>query len=196
MNTKYLDNIRNKRAKAAENSRKAQDFIRDKENEIKGLKDRFNQASAALDSDEYITLLRQIADRERELTALKEIAGKSSEITGYTDADVQEAFSKYCADYNPMIAKKIRIFNEKKQELFNLYKEMADLQKEAIQTRLEFKEYLLHESSKYRMEKLTLIPGWGRHYADVFFGTNRDTDWFAKDTAMGEYCYNAERFNQ
>ena len=120
MNTKYLDNIRNKRAKAAENSRKAQDFIRDKENEIKGLKDRFNQASAALDTDEYISLLQQIADRERELTALKEIAGKSSEILGYTDTDVQEAFAKYCADYNPMIAKKIRIFNEKKQELFNL----------------------------------------------------------------------------
>lgn len=194
MNTKLLDNIRNKRAKAAENSRKAQDFIRDKENEIKGLKDRFTQASAALDSDEYITLMQQIADRERELTALKEIAGKSSQIMGYTDTDVQEAFAKYCADYNPMIAKKIKAYNEKKDELQKLYLEMADLQKEAILTRNEFKEYLINQNA--RLDKLTIIPNWGRHLCTLFYGDLAEHDQFQLSTKIGEFCFNAGRFNQ
>ena len=194
MNTKYLDNIRNKRAKAAENSQKAQDFIRDKEKEIRNLKDRFTQASAALDSDEYITLMQQIADRERELTALKEIAGKSSEILGYTDTDVQEAFAKYCADYNPMIAKKIKAYNEKKDELQKLYLEMAELQKEAILVRNEFKEYLINQNA--RLDKLTMIPNWGRHLCTLFYGDLPEYDQYQHNARISEFCWNAARFNQ
>ena len=194
MNTKLLDGIRNKRAKAAENSRKAQEFIQGKENEIRNLKERFNQASAALDTDEYITLMQQIADRERELTALKEIAGKSSEITGYTDTDVQEAFARYCADYNPMIAKKIRAYNEKKDELMKLYLEMAELQKQAILIRNEFKEYLINQSA--RLDKLTIIPNWGRHLCTLFYGDLPEYDQYQNNAKISEFCWNAERFNQ
>lgn len=170
MKKNYLDEILAKKAKAMENRKKAMEFVQSKEEEISELKDRMINASAELDPDSYINLMKQIADKERELTALKDIADRAETAAGYTDEDVLDAFSKYCAEYNPTIGKKIKEYEEKKRELFSLYCDMAEMQKEALGNLMKCKSYLLDTSNKERLEKMTLIPEWNRYMQQFFLG--------------------------
>ena len=203
MNTKYFEEIRKKKEKAAEKIAKAQEFVQSKEAEVSELKDRMIRSADALDADAYINLMKLVAEKEQELNGLKDIANRTKDMPGYSDNDVKAAFAKYCAEYNPKIAKKIKAYNEKKKELISCYEEMAELQKEAILLREEFKGYLLSKDS--RLERLTLIPNWTGSLARVFYGTSAmgggegeylDSDAISKERAIGEYCCNVEgRFN-
>lgn len=203
MNTKYFDDIRKKKEKAAEKVAKAQEFVRSKESEVSELKDRMIRSADDLDAEAYINLMKLIAEKEQELNGLKDIANRTKDLPGYSDNDVMAAFAKYCAEYNPKIAKKIKAYNEKKKELISSYEEMAELQKEAILLREEFKGYLLSKNS--RLQPLTIIPNWTGSLAKVFYGASPmgygegeclNSDGISKDRALGEYCSNAEaRFN-
>ena len=202
MNTKYFEEIRNKKEKAAEKTAKALEFVRNKEAEVSELKERMMRSADDLDADSYINLMKLVAEKEQELNGLKDIANRTKDMPGYTDNDVKAAFAKFCAEYNPKIAKKIKAYNDKKNELKSLYEEMAALQKEAVMLREEFKGYLLNNSS--RLERLTMIPNWSGNLARVFYGTgafggegeNLSYEGAMKDREMYEFCSNAEaRFN-
>ena len=199
MNTKYFDEIRKKKASAEEKIVKAQEFVQAKEAEIEELKNRMIRSCNELDPEAYLDLMKRVAEKKQELTGLKDIAEQTATMKGYTDEDVKAAYARYCADYNPMIGKKIKAFKQKKLELKQLYEEMAELQKEAILAREECKSYLL--SNKIKLEMPSLIPNWSGSLARVFYGTAPmgdgegdflNTDGIAKDLAIGEYCFNVE----
>ena len=203
MNTKYFDEIRNKKAKAAEKAAKAQEFVQSKEAEVSELKDRMIRSADDLDAESYINLMKLVAEKEQELNGLRDIANRTKDLPGYSDNDVLAAFAKYCAEYNPKITKKIKAYNEKKKELISCYEEMAELQKEAVLFRKECKECLTDKSS--RLERLTLIPNWTKSLARVFYGTGAlggegeqlaYPDGIMKDNELAKYCTNTElKFN-
>ncbi len=202
MNTEYFEEIREKKEKAAEKTAKALEFVRSKEAEVSELKERMMRSADDLDADSYINLMKLVAEKEQELNGLKDIANRTKDMPGYTDNDVKAAFAKFCAEYNPKIAKKIKAYNDKKNELKSLYEEMAALQKEAVMLREEFKGYLINTNS--RLERLTIIPNWSGNLARVFYGTgalggegeNLTYEGAMKDRKMYEFCSNAEaRFN-
>lgn len=189
MKKNYFDEILSKKAKALENSKKAKEFVQSKEAEISELKDRMISASSVLDADSYINLMKQVADKESELTALKDIADRAASVSGYTDEDVLDAFRKYCAEYNPMIANKIKEYEEKKKELISLYLEMAEMQKDALDSFSKCKSYLQDTTNRGRLEHLTLVPQWGRHMQQFFFGENVTAN-DPRNDELVRYCKN------
>lgn len=198
MNNKYFDEIRKKREKAAEKTAKAQEFVRSKEAEVSELKERMVRSADELDAEAYINLMKLVAEKEQELNGLKDIANRTKDLSGYSDHDVMAAFAKFCSEYNPKIAKKIKAYNEKKKELISSYEEMAKLQKEAILLREEFKGYIINKSN--RLELLTIIPNWTRSLSRVFYGSGAFgeaegeelsyPDGIMKDREMCEFCSN------
>ena len=80
MNTYQSDDLRSKRSNAEENYSKAKEFVQNKEKELMELKDRLIRACPELDSDAYVSLMKQISEKESELTALKEIANRTADM--------------------------------------------------------------------------------------------------------------------
>lgn len=190
MNSKSLEDIRRKRDKAHENYQKACDFVKAKETELEDLKKRMVEACSALETDEYIRLLKQIADKETELRAVKDIAEQTGKQSGFTDSDVQRAYSKYCEDHAKAIKPLIKSYNDKKAELVKLYEQMAELQTQAIQAKEECKGYLVQKQT--RLETPILIPNCTREMLDYFYSDLPIMDRAKKGNSISQYCGNVE----
>ena len=135
-----VEEIKRKVAKMAALKTELTAKVDNAEKNLAELKAKAKSAAEEGRLEDYKAASAAIQDAEAALFVARAQLDKCS--AGINEAEVKAAWSDYAADYNKKLDKMLSQFAEKRRDFLAAYREMIDLQADALKTREELGNYI------------------------------------------------------